>query len=931
MRTGYNERSWGIDLISAIKVWASARDLVIKGAGGERTLRTESNPLFPDVLLFGDECFGHIIQGWELKFPDTPITDQGFKDKAKEKAIKLKLNSFLLWNVSCAVLYVIDEDGKEEVVRTWNDLNHITKREQVEAAREGWHDLMEKILDDLADFFERGVIRSTSVLDSLTSDGVGNFILRNTGSVAAELRNQQRIDSDFDDMITLWWRSERKGYPGESDPCTVLARINLIVWLNKFLFAHILKRFYRQASEVESIDNNTSLGTAVRIFQNISTHCDFWNVFRSQLGGDKIPDLAWQDLVTFNNFLCEFKFEEIEQSLLHRILERAVYRWKRKVAGQFATPIEVAKLLVYVTMRNKDFNVLDPCCGTGTIARAAYDIKKEYGLTHERALATTWASDKFAFPLHMATLAMVEPANMGKTLTIFMKDATELEARTKVHLSNAYNGSSEESELPAIHYIVSNLPFVQQEDLETLNPGIKERVNGFIRSQTGSQHGLDPRSDLYAYLPFCLWSTMAENGLMGINLSNAWLATDYARTFRQHLNNFFQIEMVITSASGRWFEETDIVTNLVLLRRRRESELKDTTNRPAEKTNFVTINRPLQEIHVSGSLRELASLIRTENAGAPEITKRSYTNADISALELLGLGWSAMFADCSWLPGIASRLVRANSLFEIRRGERRGWDQMFYPLGKHGIEPEYIQRVLRSIRSIRGLIAHADGEAFCCTRSIGELEELGHTGALCWIRRFENQVNRVGDPLPEVLSRAGVRWYTMLPNTMADLVASINPDERLFIARLDQRSFVNQRLTRFTMRNPSLDTDLCHALINSLLGIFYLEALGFGRGLGVLDLSATKLSENLFILNPSLLGEEERDNICEKFDNLLGRNVLPIEEELVQADRIDFDNAVLDAYNIQNYKDLITNALLTLFEIRKAVSRISRAMNCGSK
>jgi len=245
---------------------------------------------------------------------------------------------------------------------------------------------------------------------------------------------------------------------------------------------------------------------------------------------------------------------------------------------------------------------------------------------------------------------------------------------------------------------------------------------------------------------------------------------------------------------------------------------------------------------------------------------------------------------------------------------------MFFPSANHGIEPEYIQRVLKSVRSIRSLIAHTDSDAFCCTRSIGELEELGHTGALRWIRRFENQVNTVGDPLSEALSRSGIYWHTMLPNTMADFVASINPDERLFIARLEQRSFVNQRLTRFITRNPDLDTDLCHALLNSVLGIFYLEALGFGRGLGVLDLSATKLSENLFMLNPSLLSDEERGNICEKFDNLLGRNVLPIEEELRQPDRIDFDNVVFNAYEILEYKESVIGALMTLYKIRKSVS-----------
>lgn len=920
MNTRYNERSWAIDLISAIKLWTSARDLPIKGAGGERTLQTESNSLFPDVLLFGDESGGHIIQGWELKFPNTPITDQVFKDKAKEKAIKLKLNSFLIWNVSCAVLYVIDEDGSEKILRTWNDLSHITKRQQVEAAREEWHKMMEKILDDLSDFFESGIIRSTSILDSLTSDGVASFILRNSDSVAVELRKQQRKDADFDDMITLWWRSERKGYPGESDPCTVLARINLIVWLNKFVFAHILKSFYRQASEVESIDNETSLSSAIQIFQSISANCDFWNVFRSQLGGDKISDLAWHDLVTFNNFLCEFKFERIDQSLIHRILQSTVYRWKRKYAGQFATPIEVAKLLVYLTVRNKDYNFLDPCCGTGTIARAAYDIKKEYGLTHEQSLATTWASDKFAFPLHMAMLAMVDPPNIGKTLNIFMKDATELEPSTKINLNNAYNGSSEEYELPSIHYIVSNLPFVQQEDLRVLNPNI-QRINNYIREHTGARNGLDPRSDLYAYLPFYLWAVLAENGLMGIILSNAWLSTDYAKIFRHHLSTFFQIELVITSAYGKWFKETDVVTNILLLKKRIENELSNNNDTSTERTSFVTINHSLGDVYANGSLRELASLIRSENPNTPQISKRSYTASDISELEGLGLAWSALFTDCSWLSSIVNNLVPANSVFEIKRGERRGWDQMFYPPANHGIEPEYIQRVLKSARSIRSLIAHTDGDAFCCTRSIGELEELGHTGALRWISRFKNQVNTIGDPLPEALSRPGIYWYTMLPNTMADFVASINPDERLFIARLEQRSFVNQRLTRFITRNPDLDTDLCHALLNSVLGMFYLEALGFGRGLGVLDLNTRKLSKNLFMLDPSALGREEIDNICEQFNNLLNRDVLPIEEELIQPDRIEFDNTVLDSYNIQNYKDSITNSLLTLFKIRKAVNR----------
>ena len=101
--------------------------------------------------------------------------------------------------------------------------------------------------------------------------------------------------------------------------------------------------------------------------------------------------------------------------------------------------------------------------------------------------------------------------------------------------------------------------------------------------------------------------------------------------------------------------------------------------------------------------------------------------------------------------------------------------------------------------------------------------------------RFANQVNGKGDPLPEVLSRPNIEWYTMSPSTLADMVISMNPYHRLFVAKLEQRSFVNQRLIRFTKKTRTINVDLCHALLNSVIGLFFIEAIGFGRGLGALD------------------------------------------------------------------------------------------------
>ena len=106
-----NERSWGIDLISCINEFIADKEFVIKRAGGENSLKSAHNTMFPDVLLFGDSQSAKILLGWELKMPDTDINDEEFIKNAFNKAKLLKLNSFLLWNVNYAKLYVIEDEN----------------------------------------------------------------------------------------------------------------------------------------------------------------------------------------------------------------------------------------------------------------------------------------------------------------------------------------------------------------------------------------------------------------------------------------------------------------------------------------------------------------------------------------------------------------------------------------------------------------------------------------------------------------------------------------------------------------------------------------------------------------------------------------------------------------------------------------------------
>ena len=64
----------------------------------------------------------------------------------------------------------------------------------------------------------------------------------------------------------------------------------------------------------------------------------------------------------------------------------------------------------------------------------------------------------------------------------------------------------------------------------------------------------------------------------------------------------------------------------------------------------------------------------------------------------------------------------------------------------------------------------------------------------------------------------------MKAERQADFVMSLNPDERLFVARMAQRSFVDQRLIALAVPAAKADRDLMHALMNTTLSMFLIEA-----------------------------------------------------------------------------------------------------------
>ena len=158
-----------------------------------------------------------------------------------------------------------------------------------------------------------------------------------------------------------------------------------------------------------------------------------------------------------------------------------------------------------------------------------------------------------------------------------------------------------------------------------------------------------------------------------------------------------------------------------------------------------------------------------------------------------------------------------------------------------------------------------------------------------------------------------------MPSTnRADLVTSENPDKRLFIAELSESVLVDQRLIAMKYKDSVANRDLVFALLNSLYGMFAIEANGFGRGQGVLDISKTGF-QKICMINPNLISQEDSEEIIELFSKIKNRDVTDIQDELSNKDRQAFDKKVLQSIGHEELYDCIKESLLSMQHTRHCV------------
>jgi hypothetical protein len=909
----YNERSWAIDLISFINSIIE-NEKPIQRAGGEYSVSKDSQTLFPDVLLFGDKSTGNILQGWELKMPDTPITNFEFIENASAKARNLALNSFLLWNAVDVHLYTRNTETNQYLldINFYVQSTPYTSRSDVQNRPEIWKSCAREILSKLNDYFITGKIKAISPEIVFSDSGIINQFLSCQAEVKGFLRMQAGKDKKIDSEIRSWWHHVKFEYPGYDEPFGPLAFCVLMRWFNRFIFTNILYAYNKIPENNALNDSDISIQKALEIYKQICDKYDHWNILGPVDFDELVPENTWSRLVNIFKYMHNFEFSKISRDVLGEIIKSTVLTSIKKVAGLYSTPPYIAKLLVRLSLNEKDGHAIDPFCGTGTIVNQILEIKSEYNIDGKSAILTTWACDKFAFPVQVATLAFSSSDVITESLHIFTHDAFTLEIGEEIQFIDPSNGTQRKYKIPKFSSIISNFPFVQFEDIAKLNSEVKIKINDFYKKQNVARNmQLDGKCDIYAYIPFLLFDLLKDDGYIGFIVSNSWISTKAGKTFRKLLLKFYSIEYVIASGNDRWFKNTKVVTNLVVCKKRMEENAN-------EITSFVTIRIPLD---FDTEIDDIATDIITANDQSPDIVFNHYDKNTISQMDKLGLSYNYCFGNVCWLTENIAKFEKLNFYMNISRGERRGWDKLFFPNDNavEAIEDEYLRPVLKTAKGKFKYFAEPDSYAFCCNASIDELIEEGHNGALDWIRSFEKGVNEKGIPLVEVLRRKDLYWYQMEDKSLADFALSVNPDTKIFIQRFSEPSFTNQRLINISAKDSNIDKELFHALLNSTIVISQIEGLGFGRRKTVLDLNPTNIKNGLYIPKIENINDTYKEKIKRCFKDIMEKPVMSIDEIIYSNLREDFDKLIFESINIDvKYAKYLYENLKILYNIRKS-------------
>lgn len=473
-----------------------------------------------------------------------------------------------------------------------------------------------------------------------------------------------------------------------------------------------------------------------------------------------------------------------------------------------------------------------------------------------------------------------------------------------------------DEEIPSFDAIISNFPFIQQEDIQNDLLSTKfENEFGTTQSSflKNNRFELNERSDYFVYCFYHSLKFLKDGGLISAISSNAWLGKEYGIQFKRFLLDNFTIKYIVKSNAEHWFKDSKVSTIFTTIQKGNSDS----------STKFITINTKLEiltsnmnEVEIIDFFRELYSEIdncelqgntswvldsqfgnvyhKSDGTIKVSIVSKEHLIDQIDSQE----NWNINFTAENPLQQFQSSLINPYpDLIDSGRGTKTCFDDFHIlqqeTIDRYSIESDVLYPILKSNRDVTSMKHNLtdDYKLFVCDKSEQEIDA-NFPGIKRWLTVGTQMTNQQGIPLPEKFVRIDKRkiWYSLLPEEPANIFISINPNKRLFFGYSETFISLNQRFT--AIRVPENEVKFFCSLFNSILTLLSVELNGIARSDGALDLNANFIQSKIKILNPALLDLNSKQRIIEAFIPVSERNQLDYDQEFAQADRKNYDEVV---------------------------------------
>ncbi len=557
---------------------------------------------------------------------------------------------------------------------------------------------------------------------------------------------------------------------------------------------------------------------------------------------------------------------------------------KRRTWGQFATPTDVADVLLGFCLRRPGDRLLDPSCGDGALLRRA---------TRWRA----WLSEAAAAPPGEA-LYGIELDEEAAARAATVAGANVVPANFLALAPTAPLAALGGRPLGDFDALIGNPPYTRAEWIGRLSDAAQLPLFGDAQAAPQPppyavpgelSATLSGRAGLHAYFLLHSLAFLRPRGRLGFVMPNSWLDIAYGAALKRFLLDHFRVLAIIESAVERWFAGASVNTCILILER-----ADDAAVRADNRVRLARLRRPLHELlgvaaddsrRVAAVEQLIGRLLPGGDRPAGDIAVRVCRQGDLVAEERWG---PLLRAPAVYLRPSSPALVPLGRWADIRRGHTTGANDFFYLDARRatalGIAPRFRRPLLKSLRGIqRPRLSAAD-----CRHELllippdapleGELADYVAWGEARGVHRRATCAGR--QP-----------WYSLAEQPASPLLLAKGVWQRHFAPLADAPVAIDQQI--YGLRLPAEWLAAAAALLNSVWFALQCELRGrLNLGEGVLWLAAYELAA---IPLPDLpaLGETARRDLAAAHARL-GEGAIVAAETLEQPDRLALDELVFD-------------------------------------